>query len=157
MIHGLSPSPRIEMKYFSQEKDPINGKDFVSRSFGPNAAQQHKHFQRYFGVQNPVTVSPPKYTEPNWKIKELLDCMICISIEAWDCGKFISVDEQKIRFQGSRSDKLQITYKIKGNGFQCDALCNDGFTYCLYFCNQRSPKKNQPGPLSITRTSYVPI
>ena len=31
MIHGLSLSPIIKMKYLSQEKDPINGNDFVSR------------------------------------------------------------------------------------------------------------------------------
>ena len=62
MIYGLSPSPRIEMKYLSQEKDPINGNDFVSRSF---VEQRHKHFLRYFGVQDPVMAPPPKSTEPN--------------------------------------------------------------------------------------------
>ena len=44
-------------------------------------------------------------------------------------------------FQGKHSDKLPITYKAEGDGFQCDALCESGFTWTFYFHNQPAPKK----------------
>ena len=39
------------------------------------------------------------------------------------------------------SDKLRITYKKEGNGFQCDCIAYDGYTFKLYFRNQPAPKK----------------
>ena len=53
----------------------------------------------------------------------------------------ISGDEQTIDFQGKHSDKLCITYKTEGDGFQCDALCESGFTWTFYFRNQPALKK----------------
>ena len=47
----------------------------------------------------------------------------------------ISVDEQTLKFQGHHVDKLRISYKREGDGFQCDALCNDGYTFAFYFKN----------------------
>ena len=44
-------------------------------------------------------------------------------------------------FQGRHKDKRRITYKISGDGFQCGALCENGFTYQLYFCNHLAPPK----------------
>ena len=55
---------------------------------------------------------------------------------AWCLGCDISGDEQTIGFQGKHTDKLHITYKAEGDGFQCDALCESGFTWTLYFHNQ---------------------
>jgi hypothetical protein len=46
-------------------------------------------------------------------------------MEAFDLRKFISIDEQMIGFKG----KLQISYKKEGDGFQCDTICCDGYTY----------------------------
>jgi hypothetical protein len=56
-------------------------------------------------------------------------------------GKCASVDEMAIRFQGSYKDKKRITYKAEGDGFQCDALCQEGFCYQHYFRNDPAPKK----------------
>ena len=53
----------------------------------------------------------------------------------------ISCDEQTIGFQGNHKDKKRITYKAEGDGFQCDALCQDGFTYQFYFRNEPAPKR----------------
>ena len=48
-------------------------------------------------------------------------------------GKIISVDEQTCGFQGRHASKLRITYKREGDGFQCDALCDNGYTHTFYF------------------------
>ena len=60
-------------------------------------------------------------------------------MEAWICGVDISIDEQTIKFQGRHVDKLQITYKREGDGFQCDALCDNGYTYAFQFRNEAAP------------------
>jgi hypothetical protein len=50
-----------------------------------------------------------------------------------------SVDEMTIGFQGSHKDKRRITYKAEGDGFQCDALCQEGYCYQHYFRNDPAP------------------
>ena len=67
--------------------------------------------------------------------------ILAVSIAAWNCGMAISVDEQTIGFQGRHGDKLRITYKKEGDGFQCDALCNDEYNFSFYFRNHPPPKK----------------
>jgi len=43
-------------------------------------------------------------------------------------GRKASCDEQVIGFTGNHADKQQITYKDEGDGFLCDAICQDGYT-----------------------------
>ncbi len=35
--------------------------------------------------------------------------------------------------------KLHISYKREGGGFQCDAVCDGGYTYLFYFCHGPPP------------------
>jgi hypothetical protein len=67
--------------------------------------------------------------------------MNSVNPSAWLLGRNNAVDEQTVGFQGRHADKLRITYKKEGYGFQCDALCDDGFTYAFYFRNHPAPKK----------------
>ena len=55
-----------------------------------------------------------------------------------------------IGFQGQHADKLHITYNMEGDGFQCDALANAGFTWTFYFHNQLVPEKG-------TTLGYSPL
>ena len=52
---------------------------------------------------------------------------------AWRLGRHISGDEQTIGFQGRLADQLRITYKVEGDGFQCDAICDAGNTWTFFF------------------------
>ena len=54
-------------------------------------------------------------------------------MRAWRLGHDISGDEQTIGFQGCHADKLRITYKAEGDGFQCDAICDAGYTWTFFF------------------------
>jgi hypothetical protein len=36
---------------------------------------------------------------------------------------------------------MRITYKKEGDGFQCDAICDDGFCFSIYFRNEPPPRK----------------
>jgi len=56
-------------------------------------------------------------------------------------GLFVAVDEMTIVFQGIHEEKRRITYKNEGDGFQCDALCDNSFCYQFYFYNYPAPKQ----------------
>ena len=56
-------------------------------------------------------------------------------------GISYSVDKIIMSFQGSHKEKIRITYKLEGDGFQCDALCQDGFCYQLYFRSYPDPSE----------------
>jgi hypothetical protein len=51
----------------------------------------------------------------------------------WVPGKFVAIDEQTIGFQGLSGLKVRITYKREGDGFQCNAICDRGYTYSFWF------------------------
>ena len=54
MLNGISPAPRIKLKFKPQRDDKVHGNDFVYKSFGPNTERRHKHFKAFFSVQNPL-------------------------------------------------------------------------------------------------------
>jgi Transposase IS4 len=141
VVNRLCPSPRAEMKFQPQLVDPINGNDFIFLLFATNAKRRHRHFKAFSVMQDPWLIVPDRNKEPNWKIDPLLKHMNVVNVKAWKLGKAISVDEQTIGFQGNHKGKLCITYKAEGDGFQCDALCQGGYTYTFYFWNHPAPKK----------------
>ena len=73
-----------------------------------------------------------------------------ISQAAWKLGRDITGDEQTIGFQGKHIDKRRITYKAEGDGFQCNALCDNGNTYNFYF-------RNMPAPVKYLRQGWAPL
>jgi hypothetical protein len=143
VLQGLSPSPQIEQKFRTQELDPVNGNDYVYNVFGINDSQgkRHKEFKSMLTVQDPRIYTPPREDFPNWKIHPLLQWMNYIGPFAWMLGAYFSIDEMTLRFKGQHKDKRQITYKAEGDGFQCDALCQEGYCYQHYFRNDPAPKK----------------
>jgi hypothetical protein len=67
--------------------------------------------------------------DPLWTVRELLDELNKQAKDKW----VPAIDEQKLGFQGASGMKLRISYKREGDGFQCDAVCNGGYTYSFYF------------------------
>ena len=76
-----------------------------------------------------------------YKVDSILKHTQVMSMRAWRLGRDISGDEQTIGFQVKHEDKLRITYKAEGDGFQCDAICDSGFTWTFYFRNQKAPRE----------------
>ena len=141
VLQGLCPSPRVEMKFRSQQQDKVHGNDFVYRSFGPKAERRHRHFKAFFATQDPRIDPPPRDKEPNWKVRPLLTWINFIFPALWLLACAFSVDEMTMGFKGQHKDKKRITYKAEGDGFQADALCQDGFTYQIHMRNDRAPTK----------------
>jgi len=54
----------------------------------------------------------------------------------WITGKYVSVDEQTIAFKERSSMKLQISHKKEGDGFQCGAICDRGYTLAFWFVTE---------------------
>jgi hypothetical protein len=141
LLHGLSPSPRVEMKFRSQEEDPVNGNDMCHHVFGKAGVTRAKEFKAFFAAVNPLIPPPPTSRSPNHKVDPLLHHLMSISKKAVVLGKDISVDEMDISFQGLHGDKQRINFKRAGDGFLVDALCADGYCYSFYFRNQPPPAK----------------
>jgi len=141
ILQGLSPSPQIKMKFNPQAVDKINGNDMCSRIFGRDASRRHKMFKHLFTIQNPLKHIPSRKSHPNFKVDPFLLWIQAVSMDAYQVGKFISIDEQTIGFKGMHADKLRISYKKEGDGFQCDALCCNGYTYSFFMRNMPAPKK----------------
>ena len=57
----------------------------------------------------------------------------------WIPGKFLAIDEQTIGFQGVSGLKLRISYKREGDGFQCDAVWDGGYTFSFWFRHGPAP------------------
>ena len=49
----------------------------------------------------------------------------------WLLGLEFSVDDTIMGFKGKHKDKIQITYKNEGDGFQMNSLCKEDYTYQL--------------------------
>jgi hypothetical protein len=63
------------MKFQPQSIDPINGNDFIFRSFASNAKLRHRNFKAFFCIQDPLLIAPDQSKEPNWKVAPLLHHM----------------------------------------------------------------------------------
>ena len=146
-LNGLSPSPQIAMKFKTQAEDPVNGSDLCAgafRKFGEGsggAELRYKQFRRFFAVQDPRLAIPNRKEHPMFKVQPILSQFEQTSLLAWVLGETLSGDEQTQHFQGKHPDKIKIKFKKEGDGFQIDAICEDGYTYCFYFRNQPPPKK----------------
>ena len=51
----------------------------------------------------------------------------------------VAIDEQTIGFKGKHGLALRISYKREGDGYQCDALCEDGYTFSFCFRHSDAP------------------
>ena len=68
-----------------------------------------------------------------WKVASILDELQKNAQRCWVTGCFVAIDEQTMGFKGKHGLALHISYKREGDGYQCDALCDDGYTFFFTF------------------------
>jgi hypothetical protein len=141
VLNGVSPSPRVEYKFRPQRVDRVAGNDFCFASFGANAKERHKHFKAFLSCCDPRRETPSRDVQPNWKVRPIISWINYSCPKAWELGRALAVDEMTMRFKGKHKDKRRITYKAEGDGFQADALCDNGYTYQVYMRNDPAPSK----------------
>jgi hypothetical protein len=140
-FNGLNPSPQMEWKLRPEATDPVHSNSFLIRVFGTNAPRRFREWKACFACQDPKIAIPSRKTHPNFKIDEVLRHFQTVFRYAWLPGRDLSGDQQTIGFKGHHKDKLRISYKKEGDGFQCDCLADAGYTFTFYMRNQPAPKK----------------
>jgi hypothetical protein len=140
LVNGLSPRPRIKMWF---EPHPIFGNTFIGgamhkpRTEGRRALHvmqrwaQIRRFMCMFDFRQEARKETAE--NPLWKVQHLLDELNKNARRMWIPGKCVCIYEQTLGFQGRSGIKLRISYKKEGDGFQCNALCDDGYTFSFYF------------------------
>ena len=93
--------------------------------------------------------------QPLRKCEPLLSHVRRRAVELWVAGRKVSLDEQTIGFQGKSKYKMRIRYKRTGDGFQCDAICEDGYTYCWYFRFDTTPTVEDGASPLHSRSLYL--
>jgi hypothetical protein len=141
--NGLSPKPQFEYWFEGTNREPLFGNDKYSKAMDKHdrttgrrtsGKRRYKMFRRYFSMADYRDNPKQKQQEnPLWKVQELLDELNKQAKDMWLPGKWVAIDEQTIGFQGASSMKLRISYKREGDGFQCDAVCDRGYTYSFWF------------------------
>ena len=146
LVNGVCPRPGIHMWF---ERHPIFGNEFISNALkkqgrgGERAIRgfrRWKHFRRFmcmFDFRRNIKQETAK--NPLFKVQHLLDELNENAAKMWIPGKWLAIDEQTLGFQGRSSLKLRISYKSEGDGFQCDAICDDGYTYSFFFRHGDAP------------------
>ena len=139
-VNGLTPRPRVNMWF---ERHPIFGNTVIAGAMNRQLPQgwwavggirRWKHFRRFmcmFDFREDAKKEMAK--NPLWRVQHLLDELNENAAKMWIPGKWLSIDEQTLGFQGRSGIKLRISYKKEGDGFQCDAVCDDGYTFSFYF------------------------
>jgi hypothetical protein len=81
--------------------------------------------------------------DPLWKVASILEELRKNSQKAWIPGKWVAIDEQTIGFKGAHGLSLRITYKREGDGYQCDAVGNEGYTFLFNFRHGDAPELSE--------------
>ena len=147
--NGLTPKPQFDFWFCTQEEEPLFGSNMISKALARKnlatgntikASRRWKHFRRYFTMQD-YRENPREQQRKNplWKVQHLIDELNKQAKDMWVPGIFVAIDEQTIGFQGQSGMKLRISYKREGDGFQCDAICDSGYTFSFYFRHGEPP------------------
>eukprot|EP01048_Picozoa_sp_COSAG05_P016972 COSAG05_NODE_2256_length_3329_cov_2.630031_4_plen_225_part_00 len=97
-----------------------------------------QEIKRFFCVYDPRT-SPTHSKAVMFKVQPLMEMLLECCKKYWTSGEWVSIDEQTIGFQGRHKAKLRITYKAEGDGFQCDAVCENGYTIAFLWRHEDAP------------------
>jgi hypothetical protein len=147
--NGLTPKPQFDFWFCTQEEEPLFGSNMISKALARKnsatgntikASRRWEHFRRYFTMQD-YRENPREQQRKNplWKVQRLIDELNKQAKDMWVPGIFVAIDEQTIGFQGQSGMKLRISYKREGDGFQCDAICDSGYTFSFYFRHGEPP------------------
>ena len=104
ILQVLNLSPQVEMKFNSQETDPVQGNDLCYHVFVCDAVGRHKQFKAIFCVQDQINIAPSMKERPSYKIDPFLIHVQKRSMRAWRMGRDISGDEKTLGFQGQHAD-----------------------------------------------------
>ena len=77
---------------------------------------------------------------PLFKLEHLLSFMRYKWPRGWRLGMHLSLDEMTVGFKGRCALVTRIKYKKEGDGFQCDAICEDGYCFTFWYRCDTPPR-----------------
>jgi hypothetical protein len=145
--NGLMPRPMFETWFYSVRNRPMYGDTFVTGVFDKivhgrkiSGRRRWQHLRRFLTLSNyRLNPAEEQRKNPMWKVQSLLDELNHRARKHWVPGKWVAIDEQTIGFKGRLGMKLRISYKREGDGFQCDAICDEGYTFSFFFRHGDAP------------------
>jgi hypothetical protein len=129
-VNGLAPRPSITMWF---EHHNIFGNKFIAKAMDKQMARgkrriqgirNWKHFQHFmcmFDFREDAMKETAK--NPLWKVQRFLDKLNDNAAKMWIPGKWLSINEQTLGFQGRSRIKLRILYKNEGDCCRPPILC----------------------------------
>jgi hypothetical protein len=148
--NGLSPKPQFDLWFSPLSKEPLLGSDMMTKALRRRnratgttiaALRWWRHFRRYLTFayyrDNP---KEKQKVDPLWKVERLIQHLNKRCRDMWVPGKWVTIDEQTLGFQGASGMKLRISYKREGDRFQCDAVCDGGYRFSFWFRHGPSPE-----------------
>ena len=150
LCNGLSPKPSMDLWFLMGVHHRIWGNDYVAAAMDKHIPAKNKVVKGYkrwqhlraFLCMYDIRLHAKEETEkdPLFKVRHLLNNLNYTSMNNWATGKMVSIDEQTLGFKGRHGLKLRISYKREGDGFQCDAVCDEGYTFSFYFRHGDAPQ-----------------
>lgn len=133
LLMGLDPLNCVE-DYWTQRPDkPICL--FIQEAMTLTRFQQIKRFLK---INNGRTEPAGLGKGPDWwkKLEPLATEIQKASLEYYQPGDKISVDEQLIRFTGRSRHTMQISAKTAGQGFKIYSLCQENYLISFLFASK---------------------
>eukprot|EP00986_Skeletonema_menzelii_P001102 scaffold298_cov130-Skeletonema_menzelii.AAC.5 len=150
MANGVCPRPQLE-QWFSDNWILGNSamKNVMEKKCRDgttiSAVDRLRQLRRLMCMYDPrVDIREETKKDPLFKVRPLLDELNTQARKMWRTGKWVSIDEQTLGFKGKSGLKLRISYKREGDGFQCDALCDRGYTFSFFFRHGDAPNVGHP-------------
>ena len=97
------------MKFKSNSVGPVQGKNFLHKTFCQTEVRQHKEFKPCFAFQDPWKPISTRKVYPNCKLYPFMKHILYVFHFEWLLGCTLSVYEQIIGFQGIHVDKMKIS------------------------------------------------
>jgi hypothetical protein len=148
LANGLTPRSNFASWFCSTPNRPAYDANFAKGVFDKrvqgitiSGLRRWRHFRRFLTLSNyRLHPADEQRKNPMWKVQSLIDELNYRARKHWITGKWVAIDEQTIGFKGRSGMKLRISYKREGDGFQCDALCDKGYTFSFFFRHGNAPK-----------------
>jgi hypothetical protein len=148
--NGLNPRPFFETWFTrATSSRPLMGNNLLSGGVMDKIVHgvrvsgicRWRHLRRFLTLTNyRLNPSEEQRKNPMWKVQSLVAELNYRARQIWIPGECIAIDKQTFGFKGRSGMKLRISYKREGDAFQCDTLCNEGYTFSFFFRHGKAPK-----------------
>ena len=158
--NGLAPVPQLSYMFKDPRTSFAFGDERARKAFpGTGCGGPDRRFTQFRSFCHIQGLAPENYkiTDPAtgifmpmqnnlskrgplFKLEPLLSFMRYKWPRGWRLGMHLSLDEMTVGFKGRCALVTRIKYKKEGDGFQCDAICEDGYCFTFWYRCDTPPR-----------------